>query len=46
MLPQAEDLQVAKYDKDGHFDYHQDVYSRYLTVLTCLNGIVGTYFEM
>ena len=40
----AEDLQVAKYDKDGRFDYHHDGYSRYLTVLSYLNGVGGTYF--
>lgn len=40
----AEDLQVAKYDKQGMFDYHHDGYSRYLTVLTYLNGVGGTYF--
>ncbi|KAL7439342.1 hypothetical protein ACHAXM_009594 [Skeletonema potamos] len=40
----AEDLQVAKYDKDGRFDYHHDGYSRYLTVLSYLNGVGGTFF--
>jgi hypothetical protein len=40
----AEDLQVAKYDEQGMFDYHHDGYSRYLTVLTYLNGVGGTYF--
>ncbi len=39
-----EDLQVAKYDKDGRFDYHHDGYSRYLTVLSYLNGVGGTFF--
>ena len=40
----AEDLQVAKYDKGGRFDYHHDGFSRYLTVLSYLNGVGGTYF--
>lgn len=40
----AEDVQVAKYDTDGSFDYHHDGFSRYLTVLVYLNGIGGTYF--
>ena len=40
----AEDLQVAKYDTNGKFDFHHDGYSRYLTVLAYLNGIGGTYF--
>ncbi|KAL7534791.1 hypothetical protein ACHAWF_004953 [Thalassiosira exigua] len=40
----AEDLQVAKYDMNGSFDYHHDGYSRYMTVLTYLNGVGGTYF--
>lgn len=40
----AEDLQVAKYNEQGMFDYHHDGYSRYLTVLTYLNGVGGTYF--
>lgn len=40
----TEDVQVAKYDADGRFDYHHDSFSRYLTVLTYLNGVGGTYF--
>ncbi|CAM9121472.1 unnamed protein product [Heterosigma akashiwo] len=40
----AEDLQVAKYDVGGRFDYHHDGFSRYLTVLSYLNGVGGTYF--
>lgn len=40
----AEDVQVAKYDEDGSFDFHHDGFSRYLTVLVYLNGIGGTYF--
>ncbi|KAL3778855.1 hypothetical protein HJC23_001466 [Cyclotella cryptica] len=40
----AEDVQIAKYDEDGRFDYHHDGYSRYLTVLVYLNGVGGTYF--
>ena len=37
-------MQVAKYDKGGRFDYHHDGFSRYLTVLSYLNGVGGTYF--
>jgi hypothetical protein len=40
----AEDLQIAKYDVGGGYDFHHDGYSRYLTVLMYLNGIGGTYF--
>eukprot|EP00956_Cyclotella_meneghiniana_P005540 scaffold7120_cov49-Cyclotella_meneghiniana.AAC.6 len=40
----AEDVQVAKYDAAGSFDYHHDGYSRFLTVLIYLNGVGGTYF--
>jgi len=28
----------------GSFDYHHDGYSRYLSVLSYLNGVGGTYF--
>ena len=31
----AEDVQVAKYDAAGSFDYHHDGYSRFLTVSLC-----------
>ena len=40
----SEDVQVAKYDAGGRFDNHHDDFSRYLTVLTYLNGVGGTYF--
>lgn len=40
----AEDMQVAKYDAQGRFDYHHDGYGRYLTVIAYLNGVGGTYF--
>lgn len=40
----VEDMQVAKYDIGGRFDYHHDGYGRYLTVLSYVNGIGGTYF--
>ncbi|KAL7467390.1 hypothetical protein ACHAXS_007636 [Conticribra weissflogii] len=40
----TEDLQVAKYDTGGKFDYHHDGFSRYLTILVYLNGVGGTYF--
>ena len=40
----AEDLQIAKYNNGGSYDYHHDGYGRYLTCLCYLNGIGGTYF--
>ena len=40
----AEDVQVAKYDAGGRFDYHHDGYGRYLTVLSYLRPVGGTYF--
>ena len=42
----TEDLQVAKYDPQGSFDYHHDGYQRFVTVLTYLNGVGGTYFPL
>ena len=42
----CEALQVAKYDPQGCFDFHHDGYNRFVTVLTYLNGIGGTYFPM
>jgi hypothetical protein len=40
----AEDMQVAMYVPGGGYDYHHDGYGRYLTVLSYLNGVGGTYF--
>jgi hypothetical protein len=40
----AEDMQVAMYDAGGGYDYHHDGFGRYLTVLSYLNGVGGTYF--
>jgi hypothetical protein len=40
----AEDVQVAKYDVGGMYNAHHDGYGRFLTVLTYLNGVGGTYF--
>lgn len=40
----AEDVQVAKYNYGGMFQCHHDGFSRYLTVLSYLNGVGGTYF--
>ncbi len=40
----AEDMQVAIYVAGGGYDYHHDGYGRYLTVLSYLNGVGGTYF--
>lgn len=39
-----ENLQIVKYDVDGKFDVHHDGLSRFLTVLTYLNGVAGTWF--
>jgi 2OG-Fe(II) oxygenase superfamily. len=39
-----EDLQIAKYDQGGKFEEHHDGYGRFLTVLTYLNGVGGTFF--
>jgi len=39
-----EELQIVKYDIGGKFDYHHDGYGRYLTVISYLNGVAGTYF--
>lgn len=40
-----ESVQVVKYDpKGGKFDLHHDGFHRYVTVLTYLNGIAGTWF--
>lgn len=42
----AEDVQVAKYDQGGAFSPHHDGFERYLTVLTYMNGVGGTYFPL
>jgi 2OG-Fe(II) oxygenase superfamily len=42
----AEDMQIAKYDSGGSFTLHHDGFSRFLTVLTYLNGVGGTYFPL
>ena len=39
-----EDLQIAKYDAGGCFNEHHDGFGRFVTVLTYLNGIGGTFF--
>ena len=44
-LYEFESLQVAKYNEGGRFDEHHDDFGRFLTVLTYLNGIGGTYFQ-
>jgi hypothetical protein len=43
-LYELESIQVAKYDEGGRFDEHHDGFGRFLTVLSYLNGIGGTYF--
>jgi hypothetical protein len=40
----AEPLQVVKYEVGGKFDVHHDGFNRFLTVLTYLNGVAGTWF--
>lgn len=40
----AEPLQVVKYKVGGKFDVHHDGFNRFLTVLTYLNGVAGTWF--
>lgn len=40
----AEPMQVVKYKVGGSFDVHHDGFSRFLTVLTYLNGVAGTWF--
>lgn len=42
----AEDIQIAKYDSQGSFDLHHDGFNRFLTVLTYLNGVGGTFFPL
>jgi hypothetical protein len=42
----AEDMQIAKYDSGGCFHLHHDGSNRFLTVLTYLNGVGGTYFPL
>jgi 2OG-Fe(II) oxygenase superfamily len=46
MFVAAEDMQIAKYDAGGSFHLHHDGFSRFLTVLTYLNGVGGTYFPL
>jgi len=43
-LYELESIQVAKYDEGGRFDEHHDGFGRFVTVLSYLNGIGGTYF--
>lgn len=45
-LVTCEDLQVAKYDPTGCFDFHHDGLNRFVSVLTYLNGVGGTYFPL
>jgi len=39
-----EKLQLVKYSPGGKFDLHCDGYHRFLTVITYLNGVAGTWF--
>ncbi len=40
----AEDLQVAKYDTDGCFNFHHDGFSRYLSKI--MHDIVTTFITL
>jgi hypothetical protein len=40
----AEALQVVRYEIGGQYDVHHDGMNRFLTVLTYLNGVAGTWF--
>jgi hypothetical protein len=40
----AEALQVVRYVIGGKYDVHHDGMNRFLTVLTYLNGVAGTWF--
>ncbi len=40
----AEPLQIVKYDIDGKYDVHHDGLNRFMTILTYLNGVAGTWF--
>lgn len=39
-----ERLQLVQYEPGGAFDLHHDGQNRFLTVLTYLNGVAGTWF--
>jgi hypothetical protein len=39
-----ERLQLVKYNPGGAFDLHHDGQNRFVTVLTYLNGVAGTWF--
>lgn len=41
---QKERLQLVQYEPGGAFDLHHDGQSRFLTVLTYVNGVAGTWF--
>ena len=40
----AEPLQIVRYDTRGKYDVHHDGFNRFLTVLSYLNGVAGTWF--
>jgi hypothetical protein len=40
----AEPIQTVRYESGGKYDVHHDGYNRFLTVLTYLNGVGGTWF--
>ena len=44
VLVDSEPLQVVHYEIDGKYDIHHDAMSRFLTVLTYVNGVAGTWF--
>ena len=40
----AEPVQTVRYGSGGKYDVHHDGYNRFITVLTYLNGVAGTWF--
>ena len=44
VVADCEPLQVVRYEPGGKYDVHHDAMERFLTVLTYLNGVAGTWF--
>ena len=43
-MVEPENLQIANYEVGGRFDVHHDGWDRFVTILTYLNGVAGTWF--
>jgi hypothetical protein len=43
-LIRSEPMQVLCYEPNGKYDFHHDGYHRFVTVITYLNGVAGTWF--